>query len=377
LADTLHTFLERWNWLYFAEKNPFLATALSLLVGLGVSYVVYQLVFYALRKRMIRADFTLPNLVRKHTRSAGLFTLFGFVLVLLLPFIPVPRAWLGFINRCLFIFQVYCVAWLLISLIRALRAFVVAKYEQSVGGKNHRIRGVYTQYKIFERILIIITAILAITAVLMTFENVRQLGVSLLASAGLAGVILGFAAQKSLAGILAGIQIAISQPIRIDDVVVVEGDWGTVEEITLTYVVICLWDDRRLVVPISYFIEKPFHNWTRNSDAIKGSVILQLDLTADVDGLRLFFKERISANPLWDGRDAPVQVIDVVDRIQHLRFVCTAANADDLFHLRCAMREQLLQYIAGHLQDALPRNRIESIAPQASPAPQNHELGHA
>jgi small-conductance mechanosensitive channel len=198
----------------------------------------------------------------------------------------------------------------------------------------------------------------------MTFDGVRQIGVSLLASAGLAGVILGFAAQKSLGGILAGIQIAISQPIRIDDIVVVEGDWGTVEEITLTYVVICLWDDRRLVVPISYFIEKPFHNWTRTTDAIKGAVVLQLDLTADVNGLRTFYLEQITAHPLWDGRDARVQVIDVQDRTQHLRFVCSAANADDLFDLRCAMREVLLHYLALHLPESLPRNRVESIAPQ-------------
>jgi small-conductance mechanosensitive channel len=326
-----------------------------------VSYLAYQLVFYALRKRMIATGFTLPSLIRKHTRSAGFITLFAFLLVVLMPLLPIPVAWLGFINKSLLIFQIFCVAWLLISLIRALREFILEQYTESAGGNNMRIRSVYTQYKIFERILVIIIGLLAVIAVLMTFENVRQLGVSLLASAGVAGVIIGFAAQKSLAGILAGIQIAISQRIRIDDVVVVEGDWGVVEEITLTYVVIKLWDDRRLVVPIAFFIEKPFHNWTRTSEAIKGAVILQVDLTADVMGLRAYYLERIAANPLWDGRDSRVQVVDVQDRLQHLRFVCSARNADDLFDLRCEMREELLKYVATHLPQSLPRNRIESI----------------
>jgi small-conductance mechanosensitive channel len=362
LSDQLKQLLTRWNWLYFAEKNPFLATALILMLVLGLSALVYQGVFWMLRNRMQRADFQLPVLLQKKTKSAGLFTFFAFGLVLIMPLVPVPGLWLGFINKSLAIFQIICVAWLLISIIRAFREFVLNRYAESAGGNNHRIRSVYTQYKIFERIVVIIIVILAIIAVLMTFENVRQIGVSLLASAGVLGVIVGFAAQKSLGGVLAGIQIAIAQPIRIDDIVVVEGDWGSVEEITLTYVVIRLWDDRRLVVPISYFIEKPFYNWTRNSDQIKGAVVLQLDLTTDISQIRQFFRQDIATHPLWDGRDARVQVVDVQDRVQQLRFVCSASNADNLFDLRCDMRERLLAYLAATQAEALPRHRVESIS---------------
>jgi small-conductance mechanosensitive channel len=362
LTPEVTEILKRWNWLHFAENNPFLATGLSVIVMLGLSFLVYQIVFWVLRKRMQKADFLLPSLIRKQTHTPGLFTFFAFGLVLVMPFLPIPSLWQGLINKGLGIFQIICVAWLLISIIQALREFVVGKYVASAGGNNHRIRTVYTQYKIFERILIFIIIVMGIIAILMTFDGVRQIGVSLLASAGVLGVIVGFAAQKSLAGVLAGIQIAISQPIRIDDVVVVEGDWGRVEEITLTYVIICLWDDRRLVVPIAYFIEKPFYNWTRSNDAISGAVVLQVDLTTNVEAIRAYYLAEIAKNKLWDGRNARVQVVDVQDRILHVRFVCSASNSDALFDLRCVLREQLLAYLATHQPESLPRNRVESIA---------------
>ena len=368
MSGQLETLLRRWNWLYFAENNPFLATALAILTMLAFSFVVYQLVFWALRNRMQKADFVLPSLIRRQTRGPGLLTFFAFSLVLLLPLLPVPRDWLGILNRSLAIAQIICVAWLFIRIIRALREFLLMRYEQAAGGSNHRIRAVYTQYKIFERILVISIVILAAIFILITFDSVRQIGVSLLASAGVAGVIIGFAAQKSLAGILAGIQIAISQPIRIDDVVVVEGDWGYVEEITLTYVVIRLWDDRRLVVPIAYFLDKPFYNWTRNQDALSGAVVLQLDLATDINAIRAFYLQEITKHTLWDGRKASVQVVDVQDRVQQVRFVCSASNAERLFDLRCDLRETLLAYFSQQYPAALPRNRVESIAQPETPA---------
>lgn len=377
MSGQLETLLRRWNWLYFAENNPFLATALAIMTMLAFSFIVYQLVFWALRNRMQKADFVLPSLIRRQTRGPGLLTFFAFSLVLLLPLLPVPREWLGILNRSLAIAQIICVAWLFIRIIRALREFLLMRYEQAAGGSNHRIRAVYTQYKIFERILVISIVILATIFILITFDSVRQIGVSLLASAGVAGVIIGFAAQKSLAGILAGIQIAISQPIRIDDVVVVEGDWGYVEEITLTYVVIRLWDDRRLVVPIAYFLDKPFYNWTRSQDALLGAIVLPLDLTTDLAPIRSFYLQEIATHPLWDKRKAAVQVIDVQDRVQQVRFVCSAANSEQLFDLRCDLRETLLGHLSREHPKALPRNRVESIAQPETPADPLHSTDEA
>ena len=353
--------LTHWSWLHFVETNPFLATSLSVVAILGVSFLVYQLLFWVLRKRMQNAYIALPMLIRKHTRGAALFTLFAFGLVIILPLLPVPKEWLGYINRGITIFQIFCICWLFISIIRAMRAFVVARYADSVAGNNYRIRGVYTQYKIFERILIIFITILGIIAVLMTFEGVRQIGVSLLASAGVVGVIVGFAAQKSLGGVLAGLQIALSQPMRIDDTVVVEGEWGTVEEITLTYVVIRIWDDRRLVVPISFFLEKSFYNMTRNSTELKGTILLQPDPSAHVDSIRTFYLETIKTQPKWDGREASVVVVDVVDGLMNLRFLCSGENSSALFDLRCTMREALLKFIAANQPDSFPRQRFDPL----------------
>jgi small-conductance mechanosensitive channel len=193
----------------------------------------------------------------------------------------------------------------------------------------------------------------------MTFERVRQLGAGLLASAGVAGIVLGFAAQKSLATILAGIQIALTQPIRVEDVVIVEGEWGTIEEITLTYVVVRIWDMRRLIVPIHYFIEKPFQNWTRVSADILGTVNLYLDYSVPVEALREEFKRILDASDYWDGETWGVQVTDSTDKTMTVRPLMSAKNSGDAWNLRCEVREKLIAFVRENYPDALPRIRAE------------------
>lgn len=214
-----------------------------------------------------------------------------------------------------------------------------------------------TQVRILKRAVDVLIFVMTLAAALMTFDQVRQYGVSLFASAGVAGLAVGLAARPLLSNLIAGIQIAVAQPIRLDDVVVVENEWGTIEEITTTYVVIKLWDWRRLVVPLSYFIEKPFQNWTRETSALIGSVFIYVDYTAPVDKLREKLNDIVRATALWDGQVAVLQVSDAKDSTIELRALVSARSAPASWDLRCEVREQLITYLKEYHPDALPRSR--------------------
>lgn len=228
-----------------------------------------------------------------------------------------------------------------------------------------------TQVRILKRAVDVLIFVITLAAALMTFDQVRQYGVSLFASAGVAGLAIGLAARPLLSNLIAGIQIAVAQPIRLDDVVIVENEWGTIEEITTTYVVIKLWDWRRLVVPLSYFIEKPFQNWTRETAALIGSVFLYVDYTAPLDKLREKLNDIVRASALWDGQVAVLQVSDAKDSTIELRVLVSARNAPASWDLRCEVREQLITYLQEHHPDALPRNRqlLSAEAGRADPSP--------
>jgi small-conductance mechanosensitive channel len=193
----------------------------------------------------------------------------------------------------------------------------------------------------------------------MTFPNIKQIGVSLLASAGMLGIILGFAAQKTLGNFIAGIQIAIAQPIRLDDVVIIENEWGWIEEITLTFVVVRIWDLRRLVVPISYFLEKPFQNWTRTSADILGSVFIYTDYTIVVKEVRDELTRILTNSQYWDKKVNVLQVTDAKERVIELRALMSAADSPTAWNLRCEVREKLFEFLQTKFPECLPRIRIE------------------
>jgi small-conductance mechanosensitive channel len=188
---------------------------------------------------------------------------------------------------------------------------------------------------------------------------VRHVGTSLLASAGIVGIVACVAAQKPLANVLAGFQIALAQPVRVDDIVIVEGEWGRIEEITLTYVVVHVWDDRRLVLPLAYFIEKPFQNWTRTSSQLLGTVFVWVDYSYPVEEGRAALKEIIEGTPRWDKRFWNLQVTDADQRTMQLRVLATAANASEAFDLRCEIREKFIAHIQRHHPQSLPRVRAD------------------
>lgn len=226
---------------------------------------------------------------------------------------------------------------------------------------NLKERKVRTQLQFVRKFLVSVIVIIAISVVLLSFESMRKIGTGLLTGVGIGGIIIGFAAQKSLGNLLAGFQIAFTQPIRIDDVLIVEGEWGRVEEITLTYVVVSIWDQRRLILPITYFIEKPFQNWTRVSSELLGTVFLYLDYNTPIQPLREKLTEILNSSSYWDKRVNVVQVTDTKQTNIEVRFLMSARNSSQAFELRCLVREQMLAYIRDHFPESLPKTRVDVL----------------
>ena len=236
------------------------------------------------------------------------------------------------------------VSWLMLRGFAFVESLIQMRYKQ-VGNGDIEARRVATNVSLIRKILNVLVIILAVSGVLMTFDTVRQIGVSILASAGLAGIVMGFAAQRSLQTLIAGIQIAIAQPVRLDDVVVVENETGRVEEITLTYVVVRLSDQRRIIVPITWFIDRPFQNWTRSSTELTGAVTLQVGYGMPVAEVRSELERIVAAHPLWDKRVVRLEVTNAVRQYIELRALVSAANSADLWTLRCDVREKLIDYM--------------------------------
>jgi small-conductance mechanosensitive channel len=222
---------------------------------------------------------------------------------------------------------------------------------------NLRARTLQTQLRVLRRIAVFVVLTFGIIAVLMSIDGFRDFGTGLLASAGVASVVIGFAAQRTLSNLLAGFQVGFTQPIRLDDVVVVEGEWGRIEEITLTYVVVAIWDQRRLVLPISYFLEQPFQNWTRKTAQILGTVYLRADFTVDIEALRAELQRLAQQSEYFDGRVCLLQVTDAGERSLELRALVSARDSGSAWDLRCEVREGLLRFLQQTQPEALPKIR--------------------
>jgi small-conductance mechanosensitive channel len=279
-------------------------------------------------------------------------------LILGTPALAVSQSAQGMIQNAVSLVLIGTIGFLLIQFVNAIAELLLNRYRLDVAD-NRVARGVYTQVMVLKKIAISVIALFAIASMLMVFQSVRQLGTAMIASAGVAGIVIGFAAQKSLGTLLAGFQIAMTQPIRIDDVVIVEGEWGRIEEITLTYVVVSIWDLRRLVVPITYFIEKPFQNWTRTSADILGSVTLQVDYVVPVDAMRQEFTRILQASPNWDRKVNVLQVTDAKERTIELRALASSSDASKSWDLRCEIREKLIAFIQKNYPESLPRVRTQ------------------
>jgi len=278
-----------------------------------------------------------------------------------------PPRYLFSIDRIVEILLTIVTALLLIRIIKVMEEYFYHKYDLSKID-NLKERKIKTQLQFIRKLAVSLIIVVTAAIILLSFENMRRIGAGLLTGVGIGGIIIGFAAQKSLGNLLAGFQIAFTQPIRIDDVVIVEGEWGRIEEITLTYVVVNIWDERRLILPITYFIEKPFQNWTRVSARLLGTVFLYLDYTIPIPPLRAELSKVLHAHPLWDKRVNVVQVTDNKADTIEVRFLMSAGSSSQAFDLRCDVREHMIAFVREHYPDSLPRTRIEyKTNPQEDP----------
>lgn len=264
----------------------------------------------------------------------------------------------NFLQHVGSILLIFSFTWFIIVAIRIAKNKFLRQFDVSETN-NLRARKFYTQFNIIERIAIFVVVLFGLGIALLTFDGVEEIGVSILTSAGIAGIILGLSAQKVFGTIFAGIQIAIAQPIRLDDVVIVEGEWGRIEEIKLTYVVVQIWDKRRLVLPTTYFIEKPFQNWTRNSSDILGTVYIYTDFDLPIEKLREELTRLLNATELWDRKVNVIQVTNMTEKTMELRALMSAQDAPTAWDLRVYARENLIKYIKENYPDSLPRTRLE------------------
>jgi small-conductance mechanosensitive channel len=337
--------------------------AASLLSGL----FVHAFLFALLRRLARRTSAAWDDLVLGHLAAPSRL-LFPLLLAKMpLTALSVPDSVARLLGHVFSLLFLAAVSFLLIRLIRVLRELLLSRYDLAAAD-NLSARKVHTQIRVLEKALLSIVAVATAAFMLMTFPGIRQVGVSILASAGIAGVILGLAAQKSIGTLLAGLQIAVTQPIRMDDVVIVEGEWGRIEEITLTYVVVRIWDLRRLVVPITYFIDKPFQNWTRSSSEILGTVFLYADYGVPVDRIRRELERLVRTTPLWDGKICGVQVTECREHVLELRLLVSAASASEAWDLRCFLREAMVAFIRENFPESLPRFRAELASAGSGPA---------
>lgn len=296
--------------------------------------------------------------------------------ILLLPLLDLSPTWIWLTQKGFGILLTISLAFLIIRGIRTVQIALLREYSMDVAD-NYTARRIYTQVSVIRKLVTSVVVIVSIAAILMMFDAVRQLGTSLLASAGIAGIILGFAAQKTLGNLLAGIQIALSQPILIDDVVIVEGEFGRIEDITLTFVTVRTWDLRRLVVPITYFIEKPFQNWSRKSDEILGTIFLYLDYQVSLGELREELKRLVEKNENWDRKVCKLQVTDSKPHTIEVRALVSSLNASKNFDLRCQVREGLIEFLRACYPESLPRLRVATgpLRDEPSGAEAHPEVG--
>jgi small-conductance mechanosensitive channel len=340
----------------------------------GAPWSVLALVFafgYAIRfvtvwlaSRFLRRTGLLPEgfSLKRHFRPSLHLVIFSGLVALALPFFSLTERAERLVARYDQIVLIIATTWFLTRLVKLLEAIVYESYSRS-GIDELRRRRARTQFQFLYRIVVLLIVVLGIGAVLLSFQGARRFGASLIASAGVASVVVGSAAQKSLANLIAGFQLAFTQPVRIDDIVIVEKEQGRVEEITLSYVVIRTWDLRRLILPITYFLEKPFENWTRNTGELIGHVFVLADYTVPIEAVRREFQRLVVNSPKYNGGVCSFVVTGMNDKGIEMRGTFGARNASDAFDLKCELREKLVTFLQTNHPRCLPRARSESIPP--------------
>ncbi len=312
-----------------------------------------------LTRRLKGRDYRRARIARVISRPLA-FALPLLVLIPALEATPLEGRWLDQSLRLLHIGLTACFIWLLVRAVAAGEQAILRDNPMEVAD-NLAARRIQTQTRVLSRVLMGAIILVGASMVLLTFPMVRQIGTALLASAGIIGLVAGIAAKPVFGNLIAGLQIALTQPIRLDDVVIVEGEWGRVEEIGSSYVVVRIWDERRMVVPLTWFIENPFQNWTRRSADLLGTAFLWLDYRAPIVAIRAELERICKGESLWDGRVCVTQVTETSEHTLQVRLLVSARNSGDAFDLRCIVRERMLDFLAREYPQALPRTRAEIL----------------
>lgn len=332
---------------------------LGIIIGAGIiGFVVHFIIFQILSHLHRKTSSALYKSLVKHTRRPLKYLILLLAINIAMPVVELPQGLLYIFDSAFRSLFIISVSWLIIALTAVGEDIILSRYDINVKD-NLRARKIYTQTQTIRKVLAVVIIMFAVALVLMGFDRFRALGTGILASAGLASLVIGLAAQKIFGNFLAGIQIAFTQPIRVDDVVIVENEWGKIEEITLTYVVVRIWDLRRLVLPISYFIEKPFQNWTRVSADLLGTVFVYADYTIPVREVREELQRILKGSNKWDGKIWGLQVTNTTERTMELRALMSAADSSAAWDLRCEVREKLIEFVQKNYPEALPKARAE------------------
>ena len=343
------------DWLDWLP-NPVVAV-LIVALAVAITYSLHKSV-RKLLQHLLAVRY--PYVLSVFTQMRGLTRLALLILAMIvaIPVAPFDPDTAGWLARLLLIAVIGLVGWTAITALNIAADLYLRQFRIDTDD-NLQARKHLTQVRVLMRAADVLVVMITFGAALMTFEPVRQYGVSLFASAGVAGIIAGLAARPVLSNLFAGVQLAMTQPIRIDDAVFVENEWGTIEEINATYVVVRLWDWRRMIVPLTYFIEKPFQNWTRENSALIGSAFIYVDYRAPVAAIREKFTAIVKQSKNWDGRVVSLQVTDAKEHTIELRALMSATSAGNAFDLRCEVREKLVDFLQKECPQALPRQRTE------------------
>jgi small-conductance mechanosensitive channel len=349
------------------------ALAAAILIVAGIVALLLHAALLWLARRAMGERETFLRTVIAATRGPTRVGLLLVALAIALPATPLAGATASLLARLLGLGTIFLLGWVALTALHIGADLYLRRYWLDLPD-NLLARKHITQVRILERVVAVMIVFVTIGFALLTFDAVRQFGVTLFASAGVAGIIAGLAARPVLSNFFAGVQIAVSQPIRIDDAVIVENESGTIEEITFSYVVVKLWDLRRMVVPLSYFIEKPFQNWTRTGGELIGSIFFYVDPTAPVEAIREKLMAIVTQSKLWNGKVANLQVSDCKETSVELRALVSADTAAAVWDLRCEVREKLIDFLQRDYPTALPRRRYEATANAVAKADEPRQL---
>ena len=360
LRNALDAVRGRLGWL----PDPFVAL-LIILVAIAIALVLHVTLRKITRRLLARRY---PNLFSVISQMRGLtrLGLLIFAVFIALPVAPLDHDFKFLLARCLAMAIIGLIGWAAIAALHISADIYLRRYRLDVED-NLLARKHNTQVRVLLRSVDVLLVLFTLGAALMTFQTVRQYGVSLFASAGVAGIVAGLAARPVLSNLIAGVQLAMTQPIRLEDAVIVENEYGNIEEITSTYVVVRLWDWRRMIVPLTYFIEKPFQNWTRESSTLIGAVLINVDYRAPVAAIRNKAQAIVKKSSRWDGRVFNVAVSDFKHDTMEMRILASAGNSGAVFDLRCEVREKLIDVLQREHPEALPRQRSELAITQSQP----------